>query len=110
MHPGAQKIKKEEAIRLLKVLLEEYSADLTEWEVGAFTDMAANYEDNGHWLSVVQVNKVKEVYDRVAPQYENLVSSGQVPRGKEVPTPDVLKRENLPLKPPKRKVAEDGSR
>lgn len=32
--------------------------------------------------------------------YENLWSSGKVPRGKDVPTPEVLR--NLPLKPPGR--------
>lgn len=36
-----------------------------------------------------------------APTYENLVSSGRVPRGAEVATPLVL--QNLPLKPPGRR-------
>jgi hypothetical protein len=35
------------------------------------------------------------------PEYENLVSSGKVPRGNEVPTPLAL--QNLPKKPPGRK-------
>jgi hypothetical protein len=34
-------------------------------------------------------------------EYKNLVSSGQVPRGREVPTPAVL--QNRPLKPPGRR-------
>lgn len=33
----------------------------------------------------------------------DLFSSGKVPRGREVPTPDVLKSENLPKRPPGRK-------
>lgn len=37
------------------------------------------------------------------PDYENLVSSGKAPRGREVETPDVLKPHNLPKKPPGRK-------
>jgi hypothetical protein len=45
---------------------------------------------------------VRGVYEKVfdAPQYENLISSGKAPRGREVPTPDVLK--NLPKEPPSR--------
>lgn len=35
------------------------------------------------------------------PEYENLVSSGRVPRGREVEAPPVLR--NLPLKPPGRR-------
>jgi hypothetical protein len=35
--------------------------------------------------------------------YENLYSAGKVPRGREVPTPAVLRRENLPMRPPGRK-------
>lgn len=37
------------------------------------------------------------------PEYENLVSSGRVPRGREVETPAALRRENLPLRPPGRR-------
>lgn len=46
---------------------------------------------------------VKDVYEKVFddPQYENLVSRGLVPRGKEVETPAVLR--NLPLRPPGRR-------
>jgi len=38
------------------------------------------------------------------PEYKNLVSSGLVPRGREVATIDLLKPENLPKRPPPRKV------
>ena len=100
------KVTKDEAIKMIRELLEQYPMELSEWELNAFTDMAAQYTDQG-WLSVAQAGRVKEVHDRIVPKYENLVSSGQVPRGKEVPTPEILK--NLPLKPPKRKVADDGS-
>ena len=54
-------------------------------------------------LSLKQEGYVKDVYERVigAPQYENLISSGKAPRGRDVPTPAVLL--NLPLKPPGRR-------
>jgi len=35
--------------------------------------------------------------------YTNDWSSGKVPRGREVETPPMLKRENLPLRPPGRR-------
>jgi hypothetical protein len=38
------------------------------------------------------------------PQYENAWSSGSVPRGREVETPEVL--QHLPKSPPGRRVAE----
>jgi hypothetical protein len=45
---------------------------------------------------------LRAVYERVLekPIYENLVSSGRAPRGKEVATPAVL--QHLPKKPPPR--------
>ena len=46
---------------------------------------------------------VKGVHEKICggtPEYLNLVSSGRVPRGREVPEPEVLKRR--PLKPPGR--------
>jgi len=41
-------------------------------------------------------------YVEPAPEYENLVSRGCVPRGQEVEPPACLRRENLPLRPPRR--------
>jgi hypothetical protein len=41
-----------------------------------------------------------DALDRFEPRAANLVSRGLVPRGREVPTPAVLR--NLPLKPPGR--------
>lgn len=38
------------------------------------------------------------------PEYENLVSRGLVPRGREVEPPALLRREKLPLKPPTRRT------
>ena len=38
--------------------------------------------------------------EEAPPEYENLISSGKAPRGKEVPTPAIL--QNLPKKPPRK--------
>jgi len=66
---------------------------------------------NFHWrlaqglaLSVKQHDWVRRFYEKFfdKPQYENLVSSGKAPRGREVTTPECLWRENLPLRPPGR--------
>lgn len=53
-------------------------------------------------LSPKQSEWVGSIYERLfdTPKYENLVSSGRVPRGREVPTPPVL--QNLPKRPPGR--------
>ena len=71
----------------------EHRSDLTDVEIETFTDMQSQ-----SGLSPKQRAWVQRVHERLVPQYENLVSSGRVPRGKEVPTPEVLKV--LPLRPP----------
>lgn len=45
-------------------------------------------------------------YVEPEPEYENLISSGRAPRGREVETPALLRRENLPLRPPRRPAEE----
>lgn len=48
---------------------------------------------------------LRDVGRRVGADVDNVMAkwkAGQIPRGDEVPTPDVLKRENLPMKPPGR--------
>lgn len=74
---------------------------LTEEQRAAFEDMA-EYMADGDWrrLSEKQRAWAKGLLDE--PEYKNLVSSGLVPRGRPVPTPPVLQRQNLPLRPPKR--------
>jgi len=54
----------------------------------------------GAGLTDKQASWVRGVHESVfgEPTYDNLVSRGLVPRGREVATPEVLK--NLPLKPP----------
>jgi hypothetical protein len=72
----------------------------------AFHDML-NRMENGrlYMLNVKQRSYVNDCFDRFCgdTHYENLVSSGQVPRGKEVPPPEVLRPENLPKLPPHRR-------
>lgn len=69
-------------------------------QVSAFQGML----DRGYPLSDKQRAWVRGVYERLfdVPQYENLISSGKAPRGREVPTPSVL--QNLPKKPPHRNL------
>ncbi|HEX9137659.1 MAG TPA: hypothetical protein VF905_12050 [Nitrospirota bacterium] len=61
--------------------------------------------DRGHPLSVKQRKLIEERFFQFELDSDegalNLVSNGLVPRGMEVPLPDVLK--NLPKKPPGKK-------
>jgi hypothetical protein len=71
----------------------------------AFHDMLNRMETGRlHILSRTQRSYVKDCWERFCGEveYENLVSSGLVPRGREVPTPAVL--QNLPKKPPPRRI------
>jgi hypothetical protein len=91
-------------IALLKDLV---ASDLRDYEWSAFRDMLAALEESGEGtfatLTDAQRAWASEVAERVgcSPDYANLVSSGRVPRGREVPTPPVL--QNLPKKPPGRR-------
>jgi hypothetical protein len=71
----------------------------------AFRDMLSKLENGLPELSQRQREWVRGIFDRVFddPQYENLFSSGNLCLGKPVETPEVLRRENLPLKPPGRR-------
>lgn len=67
----------------------------------AFEKMLEDLESGErNMLSAKQRSWVRGVLD--IPEYENLASKGKLARGREVPTPEVLKRENLPMKPPGR--------
>lgn len=58
----------------------------------------------GGKLSKKVRSQAQAIADRCGVQVAaNLVSRGLVPRGREVETPFVLRRENLPMKPPGRK-------
>jgi hypothetical protein len=95
-----------EDIELLNKLLDDDDIKLAPGEQEAFADMRHNLvTGERHVLSGKQRDWVKQVAERFAPTYENLVSSGKVPRGAEVPEPEVLK--HRPLKPPPRRTEED---
>jgi hypothetical protein len=81
-------------------LLEEVLAldSLSDANREAFEELRVRLED-GYLLTEKQKKWALGLLDK--PVYENLVSSGKVPRGREVITPDVLR--HLPLKPPGRK-------
>lgn len=63
--------------------------------------------DRFHQLTDKQRQWLKGVHERVlgVPQYLNMWSSGQVPKGRDVPTPKVL--QNLPLRPPPKRSRTD---
>jgi hypothetical protein len=70
----------------------------------AFKGMIQSLTDGDQrQLSDKQRQWVKREADKVAPEYENLVSLGKVPRGREVPTLPVLDPLKLPKRPPPRR-------
>lgn len=56
-------------------------------------------------LSFRQRQWVLDELEKHAPEYANLVSTGQCPRGREVETPAVLR--NLPKRPPSKPRIDD---
>ena len=88
-----------EAIELLQGILD--SPDVTEEEEAAFSDILEKVKLYGK-ISEKQQAWAESVAKRldVMPT-ANLVSTGRV-RGNEVETPKLLRRENLPMKPPGR--------
>jgi hypothetical protein len=92
---------KEADERMLRELLAS-SLDEDEEErfnARAFREML----DRGRPLSEKQHAWVADVYEKVIgdPQYLNLWSAGRVPKGRDVPTPEVLTRS--PKRPPTRR-------
>jgi hypothetical protein len=101
---------RDEDVRQLEELLRNHDHELSDHELEAFTamraDLAAWGIDGGfRELSEGRRRWLRLVMQRVVPHYENLVSRGLVPRGKEVPTPPVLQR--LPMKPPRKRASDD---
>lgn len=80
---------------------------ITDREREVFSSMLDRLE-KGFPLSDKQRYWAKSVKERVTqePEYLNLASSGKLCRGREVSTPEVLR--NLPKKPPRKKVEDDG--
>lgn len=85
-------------LRMLNELINDHADELTDVETEAFAGMRFGLQLQFHELTDRQRTWVTSVYERIVPQYANLVSRGLVPRGREVPTPAVL--QNLPKKPP----------
>ena len=102
-------------LKMLNELLNDHADELNDSETEAFASMRFNlnaYASTScaqspgfQQLTDKQRAWVTAVYERIVPQYANLVSRGLVPRGREVPTPEVLK--NLPKRPPPRRQDDD---
>lgn len=86
-------------LAMLQELLDEQ--DLSEGRREMLTSMLEGL-DHFHWktLSDRQWQVVKDIHDQLHPKYQNLVSDGLVPRGREVPEPEALRYK--PTKPPGR--------
>jgi hypothetical protein len=99
---------REKDMETLNTLLSNYLGDISDSERESFEDMYEKLLSTlMEHLTERQRAWVKSVYDRCVPDYQNLISTGQAPRGKEVPTIELLKRENLPLKPPSKRKLEN---
>lgn len=96
-------------LRMLRALLEEHLAELSDHEAEAFAgmrfDLTAHDGPGFHQLTEKRREWLTRVHERIVPQYSNLVSRGLVPRGKEVPDPPAL--QNRPTRPPKPKKVDD---
>jgi hypothetical protein len=90
---------REEDLRMLRELLDEHAGELREGESEAFADMLRSLEDFRQ-LTEKQRAWAKSALERFVPTYENLVSSGKVPRGREV---ELMVRDK-PLRPPRKVV------
>lgn len=89
---------RDEDIKLLKRVIEFLESRSQDTE--HFSNMLTGLEQRRfNNLTTKQRKWAKDNLDE--PTYENLISSGKAPRGREVPTPAVL--QIRPLKPPGRK-------
>lgn len=86
--------------RLVRRVLDE---EITEAEREAFDEMLAMLDAGRRVLSEKQRAWVREVGKRSGADVDGVMDRwkrGEIPRGREVETPAVLRRENLPMKPP----------
>ena len=96
-------IQRDADLELLNELLKDHFDELSDVETEAFAGMRFNLTagfrgEQFQELTERQRAWATDVRERIVPQYANLVSRGLVPRGREVPTPPVLRV--LPKKPP----------
>ena len=100
--PKATPIADASDIALLRSVVD--AGGVTKSEHAELVDHIARLTKNGGKLSKKDRSKAMAIADRCGVQVAaNLVSRGLVPRGNDVETPWVLRRENLPMKPPGRK-------
>lgn len=93
----------QEDVELLRTVL---ANRLEDEQHEAFSSMLEELvEGRRERLSGKQRSWVRDVLEEHIPQYENLVSSGKVPRGREVETPPALR--NLPKRPPSKPRLDD---
>lgn len=92
----------EALLRKLLAWSKENDPDENRVSMRAFRDMI----ERGYPLSHAQRFWARRLLESLTgqPQYENAWSEGQVPRGREVPTPRVL--QHLPKSPPRRRPEE----
>jgi hypothetical protein len=95
---------RQQDIDALDKLLDDHDGELRSSEVEAFRGMKAFLVDNQYaTLSEKQRKWVMKRLEDFVPLYENLVSSGKVPRGKEVQ----LMVGFLPKRPPQKPKTDD---
>jgi hypothetical protein len=85
--------------KMLLELLTDYAGQISDGQREAFRDMFSELKRTERPLSFKQREWVSGVHERFVPKYENLVSNGKVPRGREV---ELLVRDR-PLRPPMRR-------
>lgn len=89
--------RRKEDIKRLDALLSTHRESLSEWELEAFGNMREGLQKYKE-LTSKQRSVVATCYEKLVPTYVNAVSSGVVPRGKEV---ELLVKDR-PLRPPGR--------
>lgn len=97
-------------LQLLRELLDEHAGELTVTEVEAFADMRFDLQAYGglgpespsgrrfQQLTGDQRAWAARVHERVVGVPSTRLTAGEIPRGREVPLPAVLR--NLPKRPP----------
>lgn len=86
---------------LNKLLDDDHINELSESEQEDFAGMRTALQQKRIWdLSPRQRSWVQDRFEQLVPEYENLVSAGKVPRGREV---ELMVRDK-PLRPPPRRA------
>ena len=95
---------RQQDLETLTKLVEDFDGQLRDGELEAFMNMRAMLlEGQFHCLTDKQRAWAKKKLEEFQPEYENLVSSGKVPRGNEVQS----MVGPLPKKPPQKPKTND---